>query len=137
MKKLTLAVIAALISCITFAQVEIRGRIIEINKYKFDSSHSKYSLDKVYFASGAFIHLNDNEFTIFGSIHGFYKLEKKQVDSSDNDLIVSYLTKIKKDKLALLAARECEGNLIVAVIPFGGDSFIEYVIAYKKKRAKK
>ena len=131
MKKLTLTLVAIIISCITFAQVEIKGAILQINKGQLLDSGG-YKINKTTYPMAMRMRLNDNKLTIISDHNLYFPLTDKMVDSSDNQL-VHYLSNAYK-KTWIVAARECEGFLHVAILPMDGRTkFTEYVIKYKTK----
>lgn len=136
MKKLSLTLITAIFSCFVFAQVEIRGAVSQINKCEFTDSSGYKILKTIYPMLQTKIRLNDNEFVVYSDYRLRFKLTDKMVDSSDNQLVVHYLSSAY-NRLWMIAARECDGGkIIIGVFPMDGKTkFTEYVIP-NPRRAK-
>jgi len=136
MKKLTLTAIAALISCIAFAQIEIRGRVTQVNRCELLDSGG-YKIVKTIFPSiQTSIRINDNELVIMNDTRRRYELSDKIVDSSNNQLAIHYMSTFNK-KLVMVAVMECGEGMKIGIFSMEGDTkFIEYIVP-KVKVAKK
>jgi len=127
MKKLTLTVIAALISCITFAQIEIRGRVTQINKCEL-LDEGGYKILKSTYPYRTNVKLNDNELLIINDHYLQFKLSDKMVDSSDNQLTINYMSTFHK-KPIMVAVMECENGIKIGIFSMDGNNkFTEYII---------
>jgi len=136
MKKLTLTVIAALISCITFAQIEIRGRVTQINRCELLDSGGFRILKTTYPPIQTSIRLNDNELVIINDNRIRFELSDKMVDSSNNQLTINYISSFHK-KLLMIAVMECGEGMKIGIFSMEGDTkFTEYIIP-KVRMAKK
>ncbi len=136
MKKLTLTVIAALISCITFAQIEIRGRVTQINRCELLDSGGFRILKTTYPPIQTSIRLNDNELVIMNDNRIRFELSDKMVDSSNNQLTINYISSFRK-KLLMIAVMECGEGMKIGIFSMEGESqFTEYIVP-KVRVAKK
>lgn len=135
MKKLSLTLVAIIISCFVFAQVEIRGVVSLTNRCEL-LDEGGYKVLKTTPQRYMKIRLNDNEFVVNGYDYRLvFPLTDKMVDSSDNKLVVNYLSSAYK-KLWMIAAKECDGKLIIGVFPMDGKTkFTEYIVP-NPRRAK-
>ena len=127
MKKL-FTLLFILLSFTASAQL-IRGVIVRTNACRLNGSEG-YKILKQRADYGTFIRITNDYLKITGGFMAYYKLDDRVVDS---DGTIHYWAK-SRNKLYTLAIRECEGKLLVAILPMNGDErFIEYVVKPFKK----
>lgn len=135
MKKLVLLLISLWV--LSSNGQEIRGGLIWINKCEMLDSGG-YKIIKTTPVRMTFAKLNQNQFQISGdNLRVTYNLYDKQVDSSDKtDWVVHFLSNSYR-RQSVIAVRECEGNIKVAVFSMDGRTkFTEYIIKPRNPKKK-
>ena len=127
MKKLFLSLM--LFVGISAGAQTIRGSVLEAQTCRFDNNGG-YRVVKRMAMTGSFIRITNDFMRITGNgSNRYYRLSNKIVD---NDIV--HYDAVANGKLYVLALRECDGKLIVGLLPMNGDSkFIQYIVKYFKK----
>lgn len=110
------------------SQINKKGTIVRVDKcefldeggYKVISSHQPHE---------TFATITDQKFIRRSrTLSAVFSLGDKQITVLDGDTIYNYYTVINKD-LHVLAVRNCEGYIVVAIFPMDGNTkFTQYII---------
>jgi hypothetical protein len=132
MKKLSLTLIAAILSFVVYAQQEIKvkGKVVSISKMiATDSGH--YVINTEYPLRTSFI-LTDKRLILSNISNAVrYDLFDKDTAKINGEWVISYMTETRKE-MKLIAISEingCQDHLLLAIFPFSGSPyFVEYLL---------
>lgn len=128
MKKLFLSLM--LFVGISAGAQTIRGSVLEAQTCRLETGGG-YRVIKRLPMYGSFIRITNDFMRITGNgSNRYYRLDNKIVD---NDIV--HFDAVANGKLYVLALRECDGKLIVGLLPMNGDTkFIQYIVKTFKNK---
>jgi len=116
------------ISLNSFSQgVTLKGHVIRKDYCQF-SDLGGYVVKKYNKVYDTYFKLTDYELSFKGRIRGTYKLSDKQVENSNEGIIIHYYGTNNRN-LYIVGVRECDNKIQVALFPTDGSSeFLQYTI---------